>query len=501
MGRNNQQRRRAKAKVRNRAGHPQARERAGLGGGLHDVGSRSDRARDGWPAGGAGGPDGPSWLDAIFSERSHDAPTVAARQAPPLTEREVGMWIDILMGRSSVLSPHVAQQLLAEAVADRRGQALATRAVLDRLLAGVQETWRRGWRPSEVHRIAPRMSDEAAARLVVDAMAMDLSRYAPGTITPTWLDQVDQIGDGVWWPADSDPLRARVAQSRSSHAVHAVLDDAIRAALVLQAMPVLEVLDPLPGQWREQDPANSGSSPSRADAKLLERVRQLLAKAESTPYEAEAETFTAAAQKLMARHSIDLAMLAATGHGGAPDGPGTVRIGIDRPYEQPKVMLLDAVAQANRCRTVWSSGVSLVTVVGFPADLEAVETLFTSLLLQVTRALAAAGTRKSAWGSRTRSFRSSFLASFAVRIGERLRTEAESIVDEVAAQMARSGGPGTDLVLVLRERTEEVEAAMAQRFPELVTKRVGGTGDAEGWAAGRRAADSANLRMRDELPT
>ncbi|MFC7722126.1 DUF2786 domain-containing protein [Nonomuraea recticatena] len=55
-------------------------------------------------------------------------------------------------------------------------------------------------------------------------------------------------------------------------------------------------------------------------------MRALLAKAESTTYEAEAETFTSAAQSLMAKYSIDAAMLDAQPGGGGPGGhPGRHR--------------------------------------------------------------------------------------------------------------------------------------------------------------------------------
>ncbi len=89
-------------------------------------------------------------------------------------------------------------------------------------------------------------------------------------------------------------------------------------------------------------------------------MRQLLAKAESTTFDAEPETFTAGAQALMARHSIDAAMLQASS--GRSDAPRARRVGIDRPYESPKAMLLGAVAEANRCRIVWSQELGFVTV-------------------------------------------------------------------------------------------------------------------------------------------
>lgn len=117
---------------------------------------------------------------------------------------------------------------------------------------------------------------------------------------------------------------------------------------------------------------------------MLAKVRGLLAKAESTEFPEEAEALTAKAQQLMARHSIDAALLDAERD--TRQVPGGVRVGVDAPYEEPKVHLLQAVAQANRCRTVWSRNLGFSTVVGFAADVRAVELLYTSLLVQAQSA-------------------------------------------------------------------------------------------------------------------
>lgn len=498
MGRSNQQRRRAKSRARARTHRAHAPARV----------SGSHRHPDGgWEHEGWGDVTGEeagglSLLDILLTTSQRRAGAFASPGAPEaLTEQHMAAWVDALLWHAGTGPARLAGNRLAEALETPLGRRLATRDILARLQETVDETWHRGWRPGEVHRVILRTASAAAARIVSDAMALDLGRYAPSTVVPAWLDELAGLGASVWWPRESDPLSARAGSASGPDPMGRVLDDAMDAVRALRALPPLELLDPLPGEWRELGPESRDPHAHPLDAKLLERVRRLLAKAESTPYEAEAETFTAAAQKLMARHSIDLAMLAATGRRDDDDRPRSIRIGIDRPYEQPKVMLLDAVARANRCRTVWSSGVSLVTVIGFVADLEAVETLFTSLHLQATTAVAAAGTRQTAWGSRTRSFRSSFLTSFAVRIGERLAMETDTVLSEAVTEAARQPGPGTDLVLVLKERSEEVDAAVTERFPNLVSKSVSRVNDAEGWAAGRRAADSAALRTREELPT
>src|SRR5690606_29427780 len=101
---------------------------------------------------------------------------------------------------------------------------------------------------------------------------------------------------------------------------------------------------PLPGAFRAAaatvSQASSGPPPD-VDSRILERVRMLLAKAESTTFAAEAETFTAGAQALMARHRIDAALLAAEqGSESTEGGPHGRRIGIDTPYDGPKASLL-----------------------------------------------------------------------------------------------------------------------------------------------------------------
>lgn len=236
------------------------------------------------------------------------------------------------------------------------------------------------------------------------------------------------------------------------------------------------------------------SDSARPDEKVLGRVRALLAKAESTTFPEEAEALTAKAQELMARYSIDAA-LAAGGRG--PTGrPSQVTMVVENPYVSPKVHLLSAVARANRCEAVWSKSEGTVMVFGFPVDLEAVELLFTSLLVQATTAMLAVGSQTDAWGrSRTRSFRTSFLLSFSVRIGERLAEATADAEQEVAAQ---GGAAATDLLPVLADRAEAVLAERDRAFPQLRTARTT-VSNGQGWSAGRRAAERASLTGQGQV--
>jgi hypothetical protein len=458
VGRNNKQRRAAKARAR--AKHQ---------GGTRD-GSPFGRAFDvGWPG--------------------------SARQTPssPSLREQVSRWVECAVGAlfasSAAQADAACDEILALAAAPA-GRRVVTTALSEFLTAEVERSWQRGWQPADLHRIVGRSLDNDAQLVVADAIAAELSRYAPMTIAERWPGQLREIGAIVWWSADTDPVSAR--SLTDGRGLSAMVPCIARILHVLTGLPELECYDPLPGQALRQQRRLS----STADERILARVRALLAKAESTTFEAEAETFTAGAQALMARHSIDAAMLATGAAGPAGEGgPQARRIGIDRPYEAPKTLLLDVVAGANRCRSIWSKSLGFVTLVGFESDLDAAETIFTSLLVQANHAMQAQGRRTTRLGqSRTRAFRSSFLMSYAHRVGERLREVTDEETEAAVGRATRVHvGSGRELVRVLGVRAAAVDDAVEAMFPHMVQHVVGSTSDAEGWHEGRRAADEATL--------
>jgi len=225
------------------------------------------------------------------------------------------------------------------------------------------------------------------------------------------------------------------------------------------------------------------------DSRVLAKVRALLAKAESTPFEAEAEALSAKAQELMARHSIDHALVEAGAEAGAGDVAAPIghRIDVGAPYVAAKVLLLSEVASANRSRSVWSRDLGFCTVFGFGGDVQATELLYTSLLVQADTAMRAAGSvRDRAGRSRTRSFRRSFLLGFATRIGERLRAATDATTQQAEHDL------GTSLLPVLRSRLARVEDAAAAEFPDQVRRTAYARSHA-GFHAGQRAADQASV--------
>jgi hypothetical protein len=349
------------------------------------------------------------------------------------------------------------------------------------LSALVTRLWRLGWQPADLVRLVSRRLRPPQLRLLQTAMATELAQYPAGTIDPRWLDQLAAAKIRRWWPhylTGTEACALRYAGNWGDFA-----GEVAQLTAYLRSLPELDRLTPLPG---------AASRPSddprpQVDDRILARVRALLAKAESTTFPAEAETFTAGAHALMARHRIDHALLAA-GDRPSDERPGAQRLGVDNPYEWPKVCLLNSVAKPNDCRVVWHRSLGFCTVLGHLGDLQAVEVLFTSLLVQAATSL----TRDSAVAHRrssTRSYRQTFLLSFADRIGERL---TETTQQQTAEAVAREKD-GERLLPVLASRSEVVDKAVETMFPLLRQVSSRTTLDPQGWASGRAAADRAGL--------
>ncbi|WP_433469047.1 DUF2786 domain-containing protein [Spirillospora sp. CA-128828] len=371
---------------------------------------------------------------------------------------------------------------------------MVDRCLAERLRQGVTTAWQRGWLPADVVRFVSRRRTARHARLVKDAIAGEMRVYSPATVDDRWRDQLTALKAEVWW-TDDDAHPARWCDRETAERP-VYITCALELIHLLEALPKLPAITPPPGT-ASSTAGPRGAAPAAGwagvDQRTLGRVRALLAKAESTEFPEEAEALSTRAQQLMARHSIDHALLAAeAGDTGGPDGR---RIAVDSPYDAPKAVLLTVVADANRCRAVWHRELGFSTVLGFPADLAAVEMLFTSLLVQATSAMVHAGPKRDTRGrSRTRSFRHAFLNAYAARIGERLREAAGEAADSAAA----SAG-GKDLLPVLAARDRAVDQAVDTMFPNLAKGRAGSVSNHEGWVAGRAAADLASLNGRSEV--
>ncbi|MBO1413402.1 DUF2786 domain-containing protein [Streptomyces sp. FH025] len=370
-----------------------------------------------------------------------------------------------------------------------------SRALLGYADTAVGRCWSAGWRPADLVRVVRRELKAVHLALAVDLIAAEGRRRPAAHLDRRWQEQLRELAAEVWWSDDAQYLGAFAHRHRLDR--FALATAALELLRTWGRLPPIAPVGPAPGQTVRERPA---AGPVAGEPRMLARIRALLAKAESTEYPEEAEALTAKAQQLMAQHSIDDALLAATG--ADRNTPAALRIGVDNPYEGPKTMLLDAVAAANRCRVVWAKEFGFCTVVGFDGDLDGVELLYTSLLVQATHALNKAGSRRD---SRSKAFRHSFLVAYATRIRERLTAATERATSAAAAgRHLREDGteeqllPDARLLPALAARSAAVDDEVGRLFPKLVSQRVR-VSDGVGWAAGRAAADRAALHGRGQI--
>ena len=367
------------------------------------------------------------------------------------------------------VAPHELADLMR--CADRYQQA-AVDEYFNHLVTSLIEA---GWTPLDLYEVVRRKTASPAVGHLLDVVAQATERHPTRLVHPQWRAQLDQL--------DAAPPRGPLSPSydwgrRSDVAWPAAFEQLLAVLVVICTLPVVELVLPAPGSS-----AAAAADTDGLDPKVLRRVRGLLAKAESTEHADEADALTAKAQELMTRYSIERAVAEAVEP--AASVPISRRLWPENPYVDAKAMLIDAVADSNNCRAVQSSAWGFVTLVGHAADLDVVELLVTSLLVQATRAMTLAGPQVTRFGtSRTRSFRQSFLVAYAGRIGERLREAAHTV--ETTYDSAHGG----ELLPVLAARRGVIDDRFAELFPDLVQRRISAS-DAAGWGAGRAAADLA----------
>jgi len=273
----------------------------------------------------------------------------------------------------------------------------------------------------------------------------------------------------------------------------------------------------------------------------LDLIRKLLAKAEATNHPEEAKTFTAKAEELMVRWSIEDADVAAA-TAGMKDDIGKTSIFIPaNEYRHPKIQLLNEIAVANSCRLVTSrqhyrcklcgerlygkpkdgfyhyersqdalhkpQGERLMElhVAEFATDRNFVELLFTSLLVQREHEFELPGVQDKMWeefawrdgrpnarGGFRIKYHNTFGMGYAIEIGRRLRAAKKAVEAGIAQETGRSS---ESVALVLADRAARVDSAMTDLFGPLGrgAGSSAGRGAASAFAAGSEAGGRADV--------
>ncbi|KAF0845020.1 DUF2786 domain-containing protein [Nocardia caishijiensis] len=353
----------------------------------------------------------------------------------------------------------IAEAIIA-AAARGGAESIGPVTVTDELAAGAELAGGRliahafdlGWRPTDIHHAARRRLGEFALGYLTDLMAAH-------RLDPLWESQLDDLAAAVWWT----PPHLRAWADRALLTGDEALTTVIEALGLLARLPRLESTGPVRPRHGVDD-------------KVLGRVRGLLAKAESTSFPDEAEALSAKAQELITKYAIDHLLLEPSS-----DLPATRRIWLDTPYTDAKALLIDRVAHANRCRAIFAAEWGFVTVVGDDTDLDLVELLSTSLLVQATRTMIDTA---DSGETRSRHYRKAFLTAYATRIGDRLTEAADATIAHATDR--------PDLLPALASHRQQLDRAFDTYFPTARAKGITIRSE-QGWDAGTTAADHAHF--------
>ena len=436
--------------------------------------------------------------DTLGSDSQHHTPETIGRMIAGASYAAIGQGADTPLFNQFIRR---LTQIELSVASDMRPTVLLALDIQRRISA----LYEQGWQPADIAHAIKRQWTVRAWRFVIafiasDARATDAVNRAPAA----WLSQLEELHvvnvarDAVIGGRDQ-PL---VAWARAEKLdPDEIISVALQVNAQLLRLPVVSVLVTPPSAWGASNKGlppttpRSSSAPAAAsstsatagdiDAKALKLIRALLAKAEATTFPAEADSFTAKAQQMMTRYSIDAAVLASGAAGDKrASGIEQRRVHIDNPYADEKADFIAVLAHVNGARCVWSPSLGFATIIGFPVDLQLTDLLFTSLLLQATRASAEATANDR--DLRTASFRRAFLIAFADRIGERLEATKKSAAAEAEQEY------GSALLPILANRQVAVADAFAEAFPN-VTFTQSRSLNAHGWHAGRAAGDRATI--------
>ncbi len=261
----------------------------------------------------------------------------------------------------------------------------------------------------------------------------------------------------------------------------------------------------------------------------LDRIAALLAKAERTDNEAEADAYLMKAQTLATLASVDLAVARArTAHREGRHQPvaRTTTIGEKARRANPHLIaLFVAVAHANDVKVDVAANSTYVIGYGLPEDLDAAEAIFGSLAVHMVHAgqgfvgarawvgeryVAVVSGRRTSRVHTAQTARAGFYRAYVARISERLeQARQEAVARAVDADRGRgsdavAGAPTSGVALVLKRKSAQVDDFHRRTSSARGSwgGYAGGVRSASGSAAqaGRQAASRARLTVQHGLP-
>jgi hypothetical protein len=241
--------------------------------------------------------------------------------------------------------------------------------------------------------------------------------------------------------------------------------------------------------------------------KFADKISKLLAKAESTNSDAEAEALVAKAQEWMTEYAIDEAMIDAARGLESAEKVVEAQIVYRGIFRVASFDIGKVLCKPNDCRHLISNGHNTTTlyVVGFESDVARVKMLDASVQIQAHGALLRWGrepeqveAKRILSGMQWYKSRREFLFGFANGLEAQLAKARGKAVK--TAQAKQSSGPSDSVELVLRDKKARVDDWVDQSYGELrnVSRRYSSGGHGAR-SAGHAAGQRANASGRGEV--
>lgn len=230
--------------------------------------------------------------------------------------------------------------------------------------------------------------------------------------------------------------------------------------------------------------------------KFIDQIMKILAKAEGTDNPDEAETFFAAATRLMEKHSINDAMLQAAGKA-QQDEIGFITIEFGSTYWAAWKSSSAAIGFAFgfKCLVMQNSKNGSMRWFGWKRDLANAELIWASLLIQAERAsrnflesyqspsyLSTSEKREDRFKAKR-----SFITGFGTQVARRIEEQRKLTKNEAV----ESDGSG-DLLPVLVSREKQLDDYFDE-IPTQALRRTRLSHNSRGYGAGMDAGDRADI--------
>lgn len=230
-----------------------------------------------------------------------------------------------------------------------------------------------------------------------------------------------------------------------------------------------------------------------SESAKLATIKALLAKAEASEFDGEAETLREKAFELLAKYGLEEALAASE----APVVVEPVKefVTLEGNYHNRRVMLLDGIAKAMRCEAIMlttrlkkgqKNKSTLLLIYGMPSDVERVKLMWGSLELQLASELNRSLVHKPV-GVHGRTWSVNFINAYAYKVVQRVR----AIENQAEAEEVQFGDSRTALVLV--DNKKKVQALYDSENKDARSVNYAGTASSAGWDRGASAGERARL--------